>query len=196
MSKTTEQIKSVLAIVAMVSIPTLFVAVLFFDKEATETVAPQLEAPKPMDSDNPPERILTMEEAKEVEEGAPVDVPEPVDMEEGQAVAQAFVEAFHQFHADDPTGYLKAAEPFMTKRMSDYYADTPKRGAGGIFREEVLEMEVLPSHLEGDNQVWRIGTTGEAESESGTMYTFTEYQVLVILDGDQWKVDGVKANGQ
>lgn len=119
-----------------------------------------------------------------------IKVPGQHDRKEAQEVASAFVLAFHAVDAENPYQYLEDSRPYMTEKAFNKFDGIPKRGTLEVQKLEPTGTDVLPIDLKETVQLWRVGVTSLQAEE----YVFTEYQIELVKEGQEWKVDGVAIN--
>lgn len=119
-----------------------------------------------------------------------IKVPGQHDRKEAIDIASAFVMAFHAVDSKKPYQYLEDSKQFMTEDAFEKVENIPKRGTLEVPKLEPTGTDVLPIDLRDTFQIWRVGVT----SLQGEEYVFTEYQIELVKEGQEWKVDGVKIN--
>lgn len=135
-------------------------------------------------------------DGKEVADDAePIALPDEEDKAAAAELAREFIAEFHRVDTAAPFLYLEGSKPFMTDKLYEEYKDIPKRGTLNTVTAEAVALEAMPAELESDRQVWAVYVTSEETAADGVKTrVFNGYSVLMVKEGQDWKVDGVRAD--
>lgn len=172
----------------------------FEDKKAAE--AQTVEETMADDEDNLHQVDNSLDEQEESpkRDSSPSDdeevfVPSQEEMQNAQNVAVEFIKAFHSFDVQKPDDYLKQIKPYMTEDNYSFYEAYPKRGTLDSQKVKVTNTYATPGEFQEQFQIWNVEVTSENTDVEGKMEEIkTPYSVLLIPEGDEWKVDGVRVD--